>query len=84
MFAMVLDSYYMPLSPNEDEETPEPRTRHSAEVDDTEDITDNLYLDLLTPSPEDLRKAQAHHNSRLAKSAAGTRHLPNVRRKPTT
>ena len=77
-----VDSVYTPLSPSE-EEIQDLRTRDSPVVDDTENADNNLYLHLLTPSPEDLKRAQAHCDNKLVKSA-GTRHVPKARRKPTT
>ena len=78
-----LDSVYTPLSPG-DEETLDQRTIETAPVDNnTENADKNLYLHLLAPSPEDLKRAQAQYDNKLVKSS-DIRRLPNTRRNPTT
>ena len=79
-----VDSVYTPLSPGEEEETLDQRTTDTLAVDNnTNNADNNLYLHLLAPSPEDLRRARTQYDHKLAKSS-NTRHLPNTRGKPTT
>ena len=89
---ILIDSFHEPLAPVEKElqanakPIVKPRSRHSDVIPNgfKEEHDDNLYLDLLTPSPEDLMRAQAHSGSRLLKKSAGaTQRLPMARKKLT-
>ena len=60
-----------------------PRSRHSAVIPIGTEVENdkNLYLDLLTPSSEDLIRAQAHSDSRLLKKrAAASQRYPIARK----
>ena len=60
-----------------------PRSRHSAVIPNgmEEEYDKNVYLDLLTPSAEDLKRAQAHSDSRLLKIlAAATQRILMARK----
>lgn len=78
-----VDSVYTLLSSGEEEETLDQRTIDTPALDNnSEDAHKNPYLHLLSPSPEDLKRARTQYNNKLVKSS-DTRRLPNTRRKPT-
>ena len=82
VYCFCVDSVYTPLSPGEEETLNQQTTDTEAVDNHTEDTDKNLYLHLLVPSPEDLKRAQAQCDNKLVKSS-DTQRLP-TRRKPAT
>ena len=84
-----IDSFNTPLAHTEVEVQGKtkpavaPRSRHIAAIPNgTEEENDkNVYMDLLAPSAEDLKRAKAHSDSRLLKkSAAAAQRIPVARK----
>lgn len=78
--------FYMPLEPSEEEMSPDnikPKSTNSATIfDNIENAHNkNSYLNLLPPSPHELKLAQTHSSSKPVKPA-GIRHSPNTKKKP--